>query len=629
MARSDPPRRFVLTVLIPAVFAVLAALFSASDASREAAFDWMLSTTASPDAGPVRVVAIDSAALSRVGPWPWSRDRLAELVTGLAVDRPSVIVLDILLDGPDRADRTADPDAALMAAIADHPVVLTALLDDRQSLTVPKPPSPILITGASARLQLWQAEGALWPFAPLAKQAAGVGIGSMAGDGAGTVRTVPLLLAVGDEVYPGIAAETVRASEGAGGYIVSGQARAFEPAGRLGIGSVTTGLPRDGSLRFRASGPADWETRTFSAAEVLSGEVASGTFQNAIVLVGATAPELGILRPTAASPVTPGVQILADAVVTILSGTAPLRPDFAPMSEMVARSLLAIVGLILGWRLPPGRAIGTAGLAAGLWVGGCLAALHSGPWLLDPISPPVVLLAAAMISSTATAVMTRRRANEVVARFRQRLAPEIVNRIVGKPGLSRVDGERRVVTFLFTDIEGFTAMAAGQSPEAVVALLDDYFRGVTAIITDAGGTIDKYVGDAVHAMFNAPNDLADHASRAIEAAHRIRQFTEDFRLRNVTTSIGLGRTRIGIETGEVLVGDVGGEARRDYTAYGTAINTASRLEALNAQLGTAICVGPAARAAAPNLRFVSHGLHDLKGLGLVEVYEPIQHDANS
>jgi adenylate cyclase len=135
--------------------------------------------------------------------------------------------------------------------------------------------------------------------------------------------------------------------------------------------------------------------------------------------------------------------------------------------------------------------------------------------------------------------------------------------------------------------------------------------------------VDKYVGDAAHAMFNAPNDLADHARRAIEAAHRISRFTEDFRARPAIAPLGLGRTRIGIETGEVIVGDVGGDARRDYTAHGTAINTAARLEALNARLGTAICVGPVARAAAPTLRFVSHGVHDLKGLGTVEVFEPL------
>jgi adenylate cyclase len=453
--------------------------------------------------------------------------------------------------------------------------------------------------------------------------ASGIGVASLAGDRFGTVREVPVLVAVGDTVRPGLAAEVVRVAEGAESYIIAGRARVAEPASSVGIGSVTLGLPRDGTLRFRPSNAGEWGARTVSARDVLAGRIVPGTFAGRIVLIGGTAPELGTLRPTAASPVTPGVQINADAIAAMLSGTAPLRPDFAPMIEAVARALLTMAGLLLGWRLPPGRSVGIAGVTGGLWVAGCLALLHGQHWLIDPVSPPVVLITATLISATMTAVVARRKASAVLARFRQHVAPEIVDRIVRQPNLSRVEGERRVVTFLFTDIEGFTAMSAALSPETVVALLDGYFQGVTGIITGAGGTVDKYVGDAVHAMFNAPNDLDDHATRAIRAAHQINRFTEGFRLRPDVAALGLRRTRIGIETGEVIVGDVGGGARRDYTAHGTAINTAARLEALNARLGTAICVGPVARAAAVELRFVSHGVHELKGLGSIEVFEPL------
>ncbi len=623
MNRRELSQR-ALSGLIVLVCAVLGALSGGGSGLREAAFDGMLRSTAAPESQSVMVVAIDAAALAAIGPWPWPRDRIADLIHRLGADEPRAIVLDMLLEGPGRAGSASDPDAALERAIAAYPVVLGALLDDRQGASGPATPPQVLFTDPANRLRLWQSEGGVWPLARLAEHAAGIGIASLAGDSLGTVRDVPALVAVTGTVHPGLAVEAVRVAEGAAGYIMSRPTAARYVSGTIGIGSVSLRLPADGTLRFRATGEGDWAARTVSAGEVLGGRVRPGAFAGQIVLVGATAPELGALRPTAASPVTPDVQIHADAVSVILSNRAPLRPDGAWVAEAVVRALLAIAGLALGRRLAPGASLGAAAAGAGVWVAGCVALLHGSLWLIDPVSPPVVLIAATLVSATATAVAARRRAATVVARFRQHLVPEVVDRIVRQPGLTRIESERRDITFLFTDIEGFTAMSSALTPETVVALLNDYFMGITTIVTDAGGTVDKYVGDAVHAMFAEQADQAPHPQRAIGAAHRIHRFTEDFRQRPDSVACGLGRTRIGIETGEVVVGDVGGGARRDFTAHGTAINTAARLEALNAKLGTAICVGPVARAASPSLQFVSHGAHDLKGLGLVEVFEPLE-----
>jgi adenylate cyclase len=179
------------------------------------------------------------------------------------------------------------------------------------------------------------------------------------------------------------------------------------------------------------------------------------------------------------------------------------------------------------------------------------------------------------------------------------------------------------VTFLFTDLEGFTAATNRLGPMAMTAYLDDYFGGVTRIVLTAGGNIDKIVGDAVHAMFNAPDDLADHATCAVRCAMQIARFTDYFRLRPDVAAAGLGRTRIGIETGTVIVGDVGGAAKLDYTAHGDAINTAARLEALNTALGTTICVGPGCRALVPDIQFRFHGEIAIKGRGRLAVFEPL------
>ena len=159
----------------------------------------------------------------------------------------------------------------------------------------------------------------------------------------------------------------------------------------------------------------------------------------------------------------------------------------------------------------------------------------------------------------------------------------------------KLGGERREVTALFTDIESFTALTRRTDPEQLVALLDEYFEGAAAIVIAHGGMVDKIIGDAVHALFNAPIDLADHPARAVACAIALRDWSENYR-RGEPAAFGFGRTRIGIETGPAVVGDVGIRAKLDYTAHGDAINTAARLEAANKELGSAICVGPAAAA---------------------------------
>jgi adenylate cyclase len=214
-------------------------------------------------------------------------------------------------------------------------------------------------------------------------------------------------------------------------------------------------------------------------------------------------------------------------------------------------------------------------------------------------------------------------------RFEQRLAPELVRRIVEQPSLVKLGGEAREVTALFTDVEGFTAMTHRAGPEQLVAVLDDYFEGVTAIVVQHGGMVDKIVGDAVHALFNAPIDLDQHPLRAIECAIEIRAWAQSYRARPLPVAIGFGRTRIGIETGQAIVGDIGVQAKLDYTAHGDAVNAAARLEAANKDFGSTICVGPAAAARCDTAMLRPLGTIAVRGRddAMTTVFEPWPDDA--
>jgi adenylate cyclase len=186
-----------------------------------------------------------------------------------------------------------------------------------------------------------------------------------------------------------------------------------------------------------------------------------------------------------------------------------------------------------------------------------------------------------------------------------------------------LEGEMREITALFTDIEGFTSMTERVDPRTLVGLLDRYFDGLTRIVVEHGGMVDKLVGDGLHAIFNAPLDLADHPRRAVDCAIAIRNFGERYRQDLPAAAAGFGRTRVGLETGVVVVGDVGGGRKLDYTAHGDAMNMAARLEAANKELGSSICIGPATAARLPNRALRPLGRLDVRGRSTpAEVFDP-------
>lgn len=637
-----PKQRAALAGLAAALLfgaAVLAFPASTADVWRETAQD-DLARLLPPDADDgVVVVDIDRASLTELGAWPWPRQRLASLLHMIARAEPQAVGVDILLAGADRgspigeaisitehAGRTDlaqalatldSSDRDLAATFREAPTALDFLLSDKPEVE-PLPNAPVAVSGTAEPLEPWHAPGALLPLAVFRAEAKGLGTGSLQPGPGGLIRTVPLFVTAGEAIGAGLALETARVAAAAGSYIVD------LSAGTVSVGPHLLPLGRNADLRFRATGPEHWQQRTISAAALLAGSTDPARMKGRIVILGGSAPELGALRATAESPVAPSVQIQADAVETILSGTALLRPSFGPALEVAAGLLLAAVCAAAFAFLPPVAAglIVLAALAA--WPLAVIALLRGAGLVLDPASPAIAGLFAAATTALVTYGQTRRSAALVRRRFERHLAPAVVERIVAQPGLVKLGGERREVTVLSTDIENFTAMVERIDPAMLVQLLDRYLGRVTAIAVEHGGLVDKIIGDSVHAIFNAPLDVPGHETRAIACAFEIMDFTEAFRHLPDIAGVGLGRTRIGIETGAVVVGEFGAGDRLDYTAYGSAVNTASRLEGLNKELGTSICVGPMCRSRVSAYAFRDLGPAKIRGRGALHVFEPLR-----
>lgn len=585
----------------------------------------------------VVVIDIDSKSLDDIGAWPWPRETIATLVDKVAAAGPPVIAIDILFEHADshspaalarqlgarlgRADLTAlaatlpDGDKLLSAAFEKAPVVLGFVLDPATRGGLPAP--PIIARGHVNLVDIWRGAGVIGPPDQLTDAARGIGVLALPGDANGIVRRAPLLVAADGRPYPGLALETVRVLAGASNYIVDATTNSVE------VGNMQFALARNAMLRLAPVAAKQRHVSIVSAADVMAGRFDPDLLAEAVVMIGGSAPELGGLRATALDPVTPSVMIHADAFLQLMRGYVPRPPPLGATIQLGSLIIAATVALWAALRLRPLAAALTVALLAALIWSGSIALAAKPQLLVDPLLPTIMAFAVFAVVLTLNFAITQRREARVRRRFAQHLAPQVVSLIVSDPNLLKLSGERRQITALFTDIEGFTTMTDRLGAEELVSLLDRYFEGVAAIVMKHGGMIDKLVGDAVHAFFNAPLDQAEHWRHAIECGIEIRDWTEDFRTRAENRSAAMGRTRIGIETGDAVVGDVGIRAKLDYTAHGNAINIAARLEAANKELGSSICIGAGAAERFGVDRLRPLGKVQLRGLNMaMPVYTP-------
>jgi adenylate cyclase len=639
------PRATALIASIVAAGLVAVAITAWPASSRKAIheriIDTLLALAAPLHPGPapadrIVVVDIDARSLAAYGSWPWPRSRIADLVEAVGHAGAAAVAIDILFEGADAkspatlarrlgretgradiaawADTLPDGDRRLAAALAAVPVALGFALDPIGTTALPD--VPFLTRGTVVLPQLWRAPGGIAPLAGLLDHAVGLGALALPGDDDGLVRRVPLLVGVAGRVHPGLAMEVVRLAQGTSAYELDGD------AGTLRVGGVSVRLPPNGMLRLIPGYAGTAVAATISAFDLLTHKTVEPRLYRAIVLIGSSAPELGGLRPTAGDPLMPSVMLHAAAVDQLLRNRVPLAVPYQNALSPALCLLATIVGLLAALLLRPVRgAIAVAGLVASLAAAAFVAAI--GDRMLDPMLPIMLAATSFATASLVTAAQTQLREARLRQRFAQHLAPAVVELIAASPSVLKLRGERRQLTALFTDIESFTAMTHRAEPEALVALLDDYFEGVARIVIDHGGMVDKLVGDGVHALFNTPLDLADHPVKAVHCAIAIQAWTEAFRQTPRAAALSFGRTRIGVETGDTIVGDVGLWTKLDYTAYGDAVNSAARLEAANKELGSAICIGPETAARCPPYLLRPTGTIQLRGFTeTVRTYEP-------
>lgn len=639
LARKNPLLGGIFAAIIPIAMAALMPQ-SWRDIAVAQSEDVLMRATAGfhQSAGsPARIVVvdIDQATIQEVGAWPWPRERLANLVDRLASTKPAAVAFDMLLADADPRSPLAeigrrgigleaatlenlkravpDGDALLADALARVPSVLGLVLGSGHPDHVPA--AQVLIRGSGALLPLWQGEGVVGPHHSLLPAVSGLGVIAMPGDGDGVIRRLPLFVAANNRPYPGLALETLRVGQEASAFFVEG------PPAAMIVGALRLRLPENTLLRLIPGRFDDAGIRHISAREFLAGT--RSIEQGTLVLIGGSAPELGGLRTAQDDTLVPAVTIQARGLAQLLSGVVPMA---LPNAEAISAGLVVLMtALAIAAALTLGPIYGLGALAGGLL---CLFSVSSwafisANWLWVPLLPAITSIMAFSGSSVILFVEVRRREARIRHRFEQHLAPQVVSMIVADPSLLKLKGEKREITALFTDVEDFTAMTERADPETLVQVLDTYFEGLAEILVRHGSMIDKIVGDALHAFFNAPVDLMDHPAKALACAIEMANWSAKFCKSPAAAAIGFGRTRIGIETGPAIVGDVGIRSKLDYTAHGAVVNSAARLEAANKLFGSTICLGPKISSLLPKDALRPLGEVRLRGFSKASrVFEP-------
>ena len=569
---------------------------------------------------PVRIIDIDEPSLARFGQWPWPRALMADLTKRLTEAGAAAIAFDLVFSERDRVSvadliRQLPKDTTLEAitsklaeasgdrrfgeTIAAAPAVVGFVATAQASGVTPLLQPGFATAGDDPGQFLPSFAGATTSIAELQQGAKGSGALNWIPEYDQIIRHLPLVVRVADRLYPSLAAEAIRVGQGASGYLIkasgaSGEANFGVKTGithvRIGGAIVPTGANGQMWLRFSHSDPR----RFISAASLLEGRVAPEDIAGRIILVGTSAPGLFDLRTTPLDAAVPGVEIHAQAIEQILLGDHLNRPDFATGAEL---TFLLVFGLILAAVVYRAGAIWSALLAALMIASANLvswAAYVGHAWLFDPIYPTLTLTLLFIATTVHVYLTTEVERNRVRRAFTHYLAPVLVEELASHPEKLKLGGETRTVTLYRSDLANFSALSEALQPHELVPLMNEYLSAMTNIIMEHGGFVDKYIGDAIDGVFGAPLDDPEQALHAVKAALSCQKKLAQMNAACLPALRGQRlQQRIGLHTGDAIVGNIGSQQRFNYTVMGDAANLASRLEGANKAYGTTILVSEA------------------------------------
>lgn len=599
----------------------------------------------------VVIVDIDEASLQREGQFPWPRVIVSDLVEKLAAMQPKAIAFDIVFAEEDRTSpaKIADliagrqhsdaPDLAMLYRLPDHDDILAESIrkagnvvtsfvgSEQQRPDIPVKTVRLFNAGVSPAPEnfLFAIGNFATTIDRLASAAAGNGSFTVRPESDGIIRRMPLLVTGpgkdgAADVYPSLPLEALRVALGRRVVTVTSY-KEPSPEGYgitdLKVGDYHIPVDQNGHILIYYSGHRP--ERYISAWKVLEGSVAPEKVRNKIVLVGTSAEGLKDMRSSPLDKIVPGVEIHAEILEQILAGQHLERSEYFALTELVTMIGAGLVMIILS------PFIGTAALASlGFLIltgvsGASLYMYQQNGMLMDPVYPAIVTVTMFIAAAILSNLRTEGEKRFYREAFGHYISEELMKEVLASPDKLALGGEERELSVMFTDVRNFTSIAETMPPDALIKMMNDFLTPMTAAIMAQRGTIDKYMGDAIMAFWNAPVDVADHPRRACLVALDMLAQLDDVnavikkdaeKQKRAFRPLEMG---IGLSTGLCSVGNMGSRQRFAYSAIGDTVNLASRLEGQTKTYKLPVLMGENTAAAAHDLALLEIDLLTVKG----------------
>ena len=567
-------------------------------------------------ARPVVIVDIDEKSLAKYGQWPWPRTRVADLIANLTQLGAVVIAFDIVFAEPDRlnpdvaADTIRNLDDAtrnkLRALPSNDQIFADAMRRSRVVLgesglpyviaefDKALPITGLAMLGEDPQRFMLNFLGLLRNTPVLEAAAGGRGLFTIRAERDGIVRRVPMIMQAQGATMPSLSFEMLRVATGTDTIFIKSDVAGIKSIAVKGLEVPTD---RNGQLwvHFARHDPSIF----VSAADVLEGSVEQQTIARKLVLIGTSAVGLLDIKTTPVSPVMPGVEIHAQVIEAALTKTLLSQPPYGPILEFGAALLLGIAVIWLAPLFGPVTLVALGAFIATLLVGTSWYFYTQHRLLIDftyPLLSTTTIYLTLIFSSFVREQAQRR---QIRSAFGQYLSPALVEQLAQSPEKLVLGGEEREMTIMFSDVRGFTTISESfkNDPQGLTTLMNRFLTPLTNAILARKGTIDKYMGDAIMAFWNAPLDDKEHQLNACEAAVDMLERIDVLNKQRELEPQEGGQTffplnvGVGLNTGVCVVGNMGSDLRFDYSVLGDSVNLASRLEGQSKEYGFPIIVG--------------------------------------
>jgi len=566
---------------------------------------------------PVAIVDIDEKSLAdpRLGQWPWPRTRIADIITNLTKLGAVVIAFDAIFSEPDRlnpdiaADTFRGLDEATREKLRSLPsndqIFADAIRNSRVVLgesggaDVHAQDKNLPVTGLATLGEdplpfLYQFPGLLRNVEVLEQATAGRGLFTIRPERDGIVRRVPMIMVAQGITMPSLTFEMLRVASGSGTILIKA-----DKAGIKSVGVRGFTIPTDANGQLWVHYALPDPSIYIPAVDVLDNRVPQDRVAGKLVLIGTSSTGLNDIKTTPVSPAMPGVEVHAQVLESALSGAVVWQPNFGLALEFFGALILGLLVIAFAPNFGPVTLVGVGMLFATALVGTSWFFYSQHKLLVDFTYPLMSTTAIYLTLIFASFVREQSQRRQIRSAFGQYLSPALIEQLAQSPEKLVLGGEEREMTIMFSDMRGFTSISETykNDPQGLTALMNRFLTPLTNAILDRKGTIDKYMGDAIMAFWNAPLDDREHQVNACEAALDMLERCDELNKAREEEAKAGGRPYIplnigvGLNTGPCVVGNMGSDLRFDYSVFGDTVNLASRLEGQSKEYGFPIIVG--------------------------------------